>query len=75
MSLVIQRRRSASKSSPFNADKQLSDLFFSKKRLATVNIPAVFSLISSNGIEPYKLVTSRLQNPCISFSVLFIFND
>ena len=36
-----------------------------------MNIPGVFSLISFNGIEPYKLVTSRLQNPCILLSILF----
>ena len=37
-----------------------------EKSLIIVNIPGVPSSRSSRGMEPYKLPTSRLQNPLMS---------
>ena len=63
---MIQRRSKDTKSSSLRCSRSVTDLCVEKKSLIIVNIPGVPSSRSSRGMEPYKLQTSRLQNPLMS---------
>ena len=69
ISLAKHSRSNVSKSCPLSGDSSHYVLCFKKKRLTTVKMPGVMSLMSSNGIDSYRLHTSRLQKPCISPSI------
>ena len=63
------RRTNASKSLPLSGDNSHPVLYFKKKRFTTVKTPGVMLLMSSRGMDPYRLHTSRLQKPWMSPSI------
>ena len=65
----MQRRSKDTKSSSLICCKSVAVLCVEKKSFIIVNIPGVPSSRSSRGMEPYKLQTSRLQNPLMSSKV------